>query len=86
MYLVLKITKLHHVDICYWRRIFQKSLFGWKTLNDLKYNHMVIGCKMSLKNDTGLWNPWKNKHFNRQKTEKIDMKYGALITKLKCCS
>jgi len=42
---------------------FKKFLIWLKTLNDLKYNHMDIGCNMSLKNDTGLWKPMKEQTF-----------------------
>lgn len=55
MYLVLKITKLHRVASYNKKKdIFQKFLIWLKPFNDLKYNHMDIGCNMSLENDKGL--------------------------------
>lgn len=54
MYLVLKLPNSTMWEVIKKKDFFKKFLIWLKTLNDLKYNHMDIGCNMSLKNDTGL--------------------------------
>jgi len=69
MYLVLQITKLHHVstEVDYKRRpifFLQKNKKApFLALERLK-SRMVIGCKLSfVNNDSGLWKPMKEQTF-----------------------